>query len=218
MGGVNLYNFIWIVQDLQFDLKISAYPNYFLAIALLLLLIKFGRKTPLLQSMLAIMFAYFLFGRVVNEQFLVAIFPLVLLCRECDYRIWIAPFIFIFLRSSFYYFMIPILWTSPFFYGYYLQADQVWRQLQAAGYLQIPMYAVGVAFSLLILWNLLQLIDGTRSGLGSVPSLKPLPLTGAGCTQAGGRCDSAAHIGGTQCVPSARRRGCRGGIRGRIAV
>ena len=76
MGGVNLYNFIWIVQDLQFDLQVSAYPNYFLAIALLLLLIKFGRKTPLLQSMLAIMFAYFLFGKVINEQFLVAIFPL----------------------------------------------------------------------------------------------------------------------------------------------
>ena len=171
MGGVNLYNFIWIVQDLQFDLQISAYPNYFLAIALLLLLIKFGRKPPLLQSMLAIMFAYFLFGRVVNEQFLIAIFPLVLLCRECDYRLWIPPFIFIFLRSSFLYFMIPILWTSPFFYGYYLQADQVWRQLQAAGYLQIPMYAVGVAFSLLIFWNLLRLVDASRGGIASMPGV-----------------------------------------------
>ena len=171
MGGVNMYNFIWIVQDLQFDLQISAYPNYFLAIALLLLLIKFGRKPPLLQSMLAIMFAYFLFGRVVNEQFLIAIFPLVLLCRECDYRLWIPPFIFIFLRSPFLYFMIPILWTSPFFYGYYLQADQVWRQLQAAGYLQIPMYAVGVAFSLLILWNLLRLVDASRGGIASIPGV-----------------------------------------------
>ena len=171
MGGVNLYNFIWIVQDLQFDLQISAYPNYFLAIALLLLLIKFGRKPPLLQSMLAIMFAYFLFGRVVNEQFLVAIFPLILLCKECDHRIWIAPFIFIFLRSPFYYFIIPILWTSPFFYGYYLQADQVWRQLQAAGYLQIPMYAVGVAFSLLIFWNLLRLVDAKRGGIAAIPGV-----------------------------------------------
>jgi len=171
MGGVNLYNFIWIVQDLQFDLQISAYPNYFLAIALLLLLIKFGRKPPLLQSMLAIMFAYFLFGRVVNEQFLVAIFPLILLCKECDHRIWIAPFIFIFLRSPFYYFIIPILWTSPFFYGYYLQADELWRQLQAAGYLQIPMYAVGVAFSLLIFWNLLRLVDAKRGGIASIPGV-----------------------------------------------
>jgi len=162
MGGVNLYNFIWIVQDLPFDLAVSMIPNIFLVIALYYLITKFGRKAPLLESILAIMFAYFLFGKVINEQFLVSIFPLILLSRECDYRVWVAPFIFIFLRSPFYYFMLPILWTSPVFYGYYLQADDVWRQLQAAGYLQIPMYAVGVTFSLLIFWNLLRVVDATR--------------------------------------------------------
>jgi hypothetical protein len=167
MGGVNLYNFIWVVQDLRFDLAVSMIPNIFLVIALLYLIVRFGRKAPLLQSTLAIMFAYFLFGKVINEQFLVAIFPLMLLCKECDHRLWAAPFVFIFLRSPFYYFMLPILWTSPVFYGYYLQADVVWRQLQAAGYLQIPMYAVGVAFSLLIFWNLLRMMDASRGGIGS---------------------------------------------------
>ena len=92
-----------------------------------------------------------------------------LLCKECDHRLWVAPFVFVFLRSPFYYFMLPILWTSPVFYGYYLQADEVWRQLQAAGYLQIPMYAVGIAFSLLVFWNLLRLLDATRGGISSVP-------------------------------------------------
>jgi hypothetical protein len=167
MGGVNLYNFIWVVQDLRFDLAASMIPNIFLVVALLCLIVKFGRKAPLLESTLAIMFAYFLFGKVINEQFLVSIFPLMLLCKECDHRLWIAPFVFVFLRSPFYYFMLPILWTSPIFYGYYLQADEVWRQLQAAGYLQIPMYAVGVAFSLLIFWNLLRVIDTARGGIGS---------------------------------------------------
>jgi hypothetical protein len=165
MGGVNLYNFIWVVQDLRFDLAVSMIPNVLLVVALLFLIVRFGRKAPLLQSMLAIMFAYFLFGKVMNEQFLVSIFPLMLLCRECDHRLWIAPFVFVFLRSPFYYFMLPILWTSPIFYGYYLQADDVWRQLQAAGYLQIPMYAVGVAFSLLIFWNLLRVMNTTRGGI-----------------------------------------------------
>ena len=185
MGGVNLYNFIWIVQDLQFDLIVSMIPNIFLVIALLFLIVKFGRKAPLLQSTLAIMFAYFLFGKVINEQFLVAIFPLMLLCKECDHRLWVAPFVFVFLRSPFYYFMLPILWTSPIFYGYYLQADTVWRQLQAAGYLQIPMYAVGVAFSLLIFWNLLRVMDAARGGTvltsdlaGSGTSSKTLGLRG----------------------------------------
>jgi hypothetical protein len=171
MGGVNLYNFIWVVQDLQFDLVISMIPNILLVVALYYLIRRFGMKAPLLQSTLAIMFAYFLFGKVINEQFLIAIFPLMLLCKECDHRLWVAPFAFVFLRSPFYYFMLPILWTSPVFYGYYLQADEVWRQLQAAGYLQIPMYAVGIAFSLLIFWNLLRLIDATHDGIPSMPGI-----------------------------------------------
>jgi hypothetical protein len=168
MGGVNMYNFIWIVQDLRFDLAVSMIPNILLVIALLFLIVRFGRKAPLLQSMLAIMFVYFLFGKVINEQFLVSIFPLILLCRECDHRLWIAPFVFIFLRSPFYYFMLPILWTSPIFYGYYLQADEVWRQLQAAGSLQIPMYAVGVTFSLLVFWSLLRVMNATGAGIAAV--------------------------------------------------
>jgi hypothetical protein len=162
MGGVNLYNFIWIVQDLRFDLQLSQIPNYLLLASLLLLIPTFGRKLPLLEAILAVMLVYFLFGKVINEQFLVSIFPLMLLSRECDSRIWVAPFVFIFLRSPFYYFTIPILWTSPVFYSYYLQADTVWMQLQAAGYLQIPMYAVGIAFSLLVLWNLLRVMEARR--------------------------------------------------------
>ena len=55
-------------------------------------------------------------------------FLLILLCKECDHRLWVAPFIFIFLRSPFYYFAIPILWASPYFYDFYFQADMVWRQ------------------------------------------------------------------------------------------
>ena len=164
MGGVNLYNFIWVVQDLPFDLLVSMIPNIALVAVLLLLIFKLGRKAPLLESILVFMFAYFLFGKVINEQFLVSIFPLILLCRECDHRLWLAPFVFIFLRSPFYYFALPILWTSPIFYSYYLQADVVWRQLQAAGYLQIPMYAVGVTFSLAILWSLLRVLETIRIG------------------------------------------------------
>ena len=165
MGGVNMYNFIWVVQDLPFDLVVSMIPNILLLVAVLWLIPRLGKDAPLLESTLVIMFAYFLFGKVINEQFLVAIFPLILLCKECDHRLWVAPFVFIFLRSPFYYFALPILWTSPVFYSYYLQADVVWRQLQAEGYLQIPMYAVGVAFSLAILWNLLQILKTTRPGV-----------------------------------------------------
>jgi hypothetical protein len=161
MGGVNLYNFIWVVQDLPFDLSVSIIPNIMLVVSILLLLWRFGRNGPILEAILAFMLASFLFGRVLNEQFLVSIFPLLLLCKECDHRIWIAPFAFIFLRSPFYYFAVPILWTSPIFYSYYLQADTVWRGLQAAGYLQIPLFAVGVTFSLLLLWNLLRILDAT---------------------------------------------------------
>lgn len=161
MGGVNLYNFIWVVQDLPFDLSLSIIPNILLVASILLLILKFGRKGALLEAILAFMFASFLFGRVLNEQFLVSIFPLVLLCKECDYRLWIPPFVFIFLRSPFYYFALPILWASPIFYSYYLQADTLWMQLQTSGYLMIPTYAVGVAFSLFILWNLLRILDAS---------------------------------------------------------
>jgi hypothetical protein len=173
MGGVNLYNFIWIVQDLRFDLTLSTIPNILLLVGVLVLVAKFGRKGPLLEAILATMLVSFLFGKVLNEQFLVSIFPLILLCKECDYRLWIAPFAFIFLRSPFYYFALPILWASPIFYSYYLQMDNVWRQLQAVGYLQVPIYAVGIAFSLLILWNLLRILDATSVGAISVQRQMP---------------------------------------------
>ena len=162
MGGVNLYNFVWIITDVRFDLAISRIPSIFLAIAVVIVVLLYWRRLPLLEAMLAVMLVSFLFGKVLNEQFLVSIFPLILLCKECDERLWIAPFAFIFLRSPFYYFAIPILWASPYFYDFYFQADAIWRQWQTLGYLMIPIYAVGVAFSLLILWNLLQVLKPAR--------------------------------------------------------
>ena len=162
MGGVNLYNFVWNIPDVRFDLLISMIPSILLVISVLIIVRRHGRKLPLLEAILAVMLVSFVFGKVMNEQFLVSIFPLMLLCRRCDYRLWIAPFIFIFLRSPFYYFAIPILWTSPYFYNLYFQADTVWRALQTEGYLMMPMYAVGVAFSLLLLWNLIQVLKASR--------------------------------------------------------
>jgi hypothetical protein len=163
MGGVNLYNFIWNVPDVIFDVLLSTVASAATIIGVAYVILKYGRRLPLLEAVLAVMLMSFLFGKIMNEQFLVAIFPLILLCKKCDYRLWAAPFIFIFLRSAFYYFAIPILWASPYFYDLYFQADIVWRQIQTAGYLMVPVYATGIAFSLLILWNLLQLLKPIRS-------------------------------------------------------
>jgi hypothetical protein len=162
MGGVNLYNFVWIIEDVRFDLRLSMIPSILLVISVAVIVLAYGRRLPLLEAILAVMLVSFVFGKVLNEQFLVSIFPLMLLCKECDTRLWIAPFIFIFLRSPFYYFAIPILWSSPYFYDLYFQADTIWRNLQTAGYLMMPMYAVGVAFSLLLLWNLIQVLSVSR--------------------------------------------------------
>ena len=163
MGGVNLYNFVWIIPDVRFDLQLSTIPSILLALSVVLIILLYGRRLPLLEAILAVMLVSFVFGKVLNEQFLVSIFPLMLLCKKCDSRLWVAPFIFIFLRSPFYYFAIPILWTSPYFYDLYFQADTVWRGMQTAGYLMMPMYAVGVAFSLLLLWNLIQVLGVSGS-------------------------------------------------------
>ena len=163
MGGVNLYNFVWIIPDVRFDLLLSMIPSILLALSVVLIILLYGRRLPLLEAILAVMLVSFVFGKVLNEQFLVSIFPLMLLCKKCDSRLWVAPFIFIFLRSPFYYFAIPILWTSPYFYDLYFQADTVWRGMQTAGYLMMPMYAVGVAFSLLLLWNLIQVLGVSGS-------------------------------------------------------
>jgi hypothetical protein len=162
MGGVNLYNFVWIIEDVRFDLQLSIIPSILLVISVAVIVLAYGRRLPLLEAILAVMLVSFVFGKVLNEQFLVSIFPLMLLCKECDTRLWVAPFIFIFLRSPFYYFAIPILWSSPYFYDLYFQADAIWRNLQTAGYLMVPMYAVGVAFSLLLLWNLIQVLSVSR--------------------------------------------------------
>lgn len=159
MGGVNLYNFVWIIPDVRFDLLLSMIPSILLAISVAVIILRYGRKLALLEAILAVMLVSFVFGKVLNEQFLVSIFPLMLLCKKCDSRLWVAPLIFIFLRSPFYYFAIPILWTSPYFYDLYFQADAIWRGMQTAGYLMMPMYAVGVAFSLLLLWNLIQVLS-----------------------------------------------------------
>jgi hypothetical protein len=162
MGGVNFYNFIWIVPDVRFDILLSLVPSILLLVGVAYVVFRYGRSLPLLEAILAVMLVSFLFGKVLNEQFLVSIFPLILLCKECDRRLWVAPFAFIFLRSPFYYFAIPILWASPYFYDLYFEADAIWRQLQTEGYLIMPMYAVGVAFSLLIMWNLLQLLRSAQ--------------------------------------------------------
>jgi len=162
MGGVNLYNFVWIIPDVRFDLLLSRIPSLLLVISVVLVVLVYGRRLPLLEAILAVMLVSFVFGKVLNEQFLISIFPLMLLCKKCDSKLWVAPFIFIFLRSPFYYFAIPILWTSPYFYDLYFQADAIWRNLQTAGYLMMPMYAVGVAFSLLLLWNLIQVLSVSR--------------------------------------------------------
>jgi hypothetical protein len=166
MGGVNLYNFVWIIPDVRFDLQLSMIPNILLVISVAVIVLAYGRRLPLLEAILAVMLVSFVFGKVLNEQFLVSIFPLMLLCKKCDTRLWVAPFIFIFLRSPFYYFAIPILWSSPYFYDLYFQADTIWQYLQTAGYLTIPMYAVGVSFSLLLLWNLIQVLSTSRPAGG----------------------------------------------------
>ena len=163
MGGVNLYNFVWIVPDVIFDLVVSAIPNVLVVIGIIYLLRRFGRRGPMLEAMLAIMLLSFLFGRVLNEQFLVSIFPMMLLCKKCDYRLWVVPLVFAFLRSPFYYFALPILWASPVFYQFYLNADMVWRWLQTEGLLMIPVYAVGITFSLLLLVNLRRILSATYS-------------------------------------------------------
>ncbi len=168
MGGVNLYNFVWIIPDVRFDLQLSMIPNILLVISVAVIVLAYGRRLPLLEAILAVMLVSFVFGKVLNEQFLVSIFPLMLLCKKCDTRLWIAPFIFIFLRSPFYYFAIPILWSSPYFYDLYFQADTIWRYLQTGGYLTIPMYAVGVSFSLLLLWNLIQVLSTSRPAGGTL--------------------------------------------------
>jgi hypothetical protein len=163
MGGVNLYNFIWIVPDVIFDLVVSAIPNVLVVIGIIYLLRRFGRRGPMLEAMLAIMLLSFLFGRVLNEQFLVSIFPMMLLCKKCDYRLWVVPLVFAFLRSPFYYFALPILWASPVFYQFYLNADMLWRWLQTEGFLMIPLYAVGITFSLLLLVNLQRILKASYS-------------------------------------------------------
>ena len=168
MGGVNLYNFVWIIPDVNFDLWVSRIPNILLVVSVLAIVMLYGRRLPLLEAILAVMLVSFVFGKVLNEQFLVSIFPLMLLCEECDTRLWIAPFSFIFLRSPFYYFAIPILWGSPYFYDLYFQADTIWRYLQTVGYLMIPMYAVGIAFSLLLFWNLTQVLSISRPAAGTL--------------------------------------------------
>ena len=171
MGGANLYNFIWVVPDVHFDLLASMIPTIFLILSVIYITLRYGRSIPFLEAMLAIMLASFVFGKVLNEQFLVSIFPLILLCKECDYRLWVAPLAFIFLRSPFFYFAIPIMWTSPYFYDLYLQLNASWNGLLTAGYLMIPTYAVGVAFSLLLFWNLVQVLKVPRSGeTGSIRS------------------------------------------------
>lgn len=168
MGGVNLYNFVWIIEDVRFDLQVSMIPSILLVISVAVIVLAYGRRLPLLEAILAVMLVSFVFGKVLNEQFLVSIFPLMLLCKKCDTRLWVAPFIFIFLRSPFYYFAIPILWSSPYFYDLYFQADTIWRNLQTAGYLMMPMYAVGVTFSLLLLWNLIQVLSVSRPAGGTL--------------------------------------------------
>ena len=50
MGGVNMYNFIWIVPDVRFDLQLSTIPSILLVVGLVYVLLRFGRTLPLLEA------------------------------------------------------------------------------------------------------------------------------------------------------------------------
>ena len=59
MGGVNLYNFIWNVPDVIFDIALSTVASVATIIGVAYVILKYGRRLPLLEAVLAVMLISF---------------------------------------------------------------------------------------------------------------------------------------------------------------
>jgi len=110
-GGVNPLNVLWTIQDLRFNVDISKCFNFaFLAIWCFVSLLTVIREIELEKSVVLTMLTGLFIGKITNEQYLLSIYPLLLLTdRDIANRLGIYVTIFGLLHASATYFALPII-------------------------------------------------------------------------------------------------------------
>jgi len=111
-GGITPLNTLWTIASLSFDQSASRVALLvFVAAVGVALVISVWRRLELIDSSILLLCIYLMFGMVVNEQYLLAVFPLLLLrFRNLAQRLGMTAFVFTMFSSTPVYFALPLLY------------------------------------------------------------------------------------------------------------
>jgi hypothetical protein len=111
-GGITPLNTLWTISSLSFDQATSEVALLvFAAATVIALAVAVWRRFDLIDSSIMVFCVFLMFGLVVNEQYLLAVFPLLLLrSRRFAQKLGGIAFVFTMLNSTPVYFAVPLLY------------------------------------------------------------------------------------------------------------
>lgn len=111
-GGITPLNTLWTIASLSFDQSVSRIALLVFAVAIVIaLMIVVRRRLGLIDSSILMLCVYLMFGMVVNEQYLLAVFPLLLLrFQKFAQKLSNTAFVFTMFNSTPVYFAVPLLY------------------------------------------------------------------------------------------------------------
>jgi len=111
-GGITPLNTLWTISSLFFDQSVSRVALLVFAVAITIALVTaMWRRLDLIDSSILMLCIYLMFGMVVNEQYLLAVFPLLLLrFQRFARRLGNTAFVFTMFNSTPVYFAVPLLY------------------------------------------------------------------------------------------------------------
>jgi hypothetical protein len=148
-GGITPINIIWNINDFYFDYKVSsAYSLFFIISYLLTIFFLSKSKLCFEEGALLIMIVFLLSSKVVNEQFLLSIFPLLLLLDRKQAKIFsVLTLFFILVRINPVYFGSPLLYTLKNYAEFIKSYYNFVSSFPIDFLIKLACFAIGLAFS-----------------------------------------------------------------------
>ena len=159
-GGITPVNALWTVLNLQYQIDASRIIGLIgLAVWTATSICVVKLKTPTYQAIIATMLAGLFLGKIVNEQYLLCIYPMLLIAESKlarNLEKWLIAFAMA--RSTPVYFAMPLLANSPVFWtilpGWYMLLTQEWYYFIS----YVVLFALGTVFFFRIIIGIFSLI------------------------------------------------------------
>jgi len=169
-GGITPLNTLWTIASLSFDQSISRVALLVLVVAVTIAVVTaLWRRLDLVDSSILLLCTYLMFGMVVNEQYLLAVFPLLLLrFQKLAQRLGNTAFVFSMFSSTPVYFALPLLYELN-------QAGFAFAFFNFIGTMDLFVVRSVILFSLgayffLSNFDVIGSVIARRSGVGAAPT------------------------------------------------